>query len=114
MVLISFKNQSAGIFFVFGTFMAGPAYHYWFNYLDELPAAVYRLKQLKTRSTLLHSFSEYLMFGGIFLLITLMFDDKFSLFILLLLFGSFLTVGMVILFSFSHILSYFLTEQHLS
>ena len=40
----------AGIFFVFGTFMAGPAYHYWFNYLDELPATVYRLKQLKTRS----------------------------------------------------------------
>ena len=42
---------STGVFFVFGTFLAGPAYHYWFSYLDELPAAVYRLKQLKTRST---------------------------------------------------------------
>ena len=48
--LIASYSIFPGVFFVFGTFLAGPAYHYWFSYLDELPAAVYRLKQLKTRS----------------------------------------------------------------
>jgi hypothetical protein len=43
--------KRAGIFFVFGTFLGGPAYHYWFNYLDELPAVAYRLKALRERGT---------------------------------------------------------------
>ena len=48
-----------GIFFVFGTFLAGPAYHYWFNYLDELPAHAYRLKQLRQRGEYVERPNKY-------------------------------------------------------
>ena len=30
-----------GVFFVFGTLISGPAYHYWFGYLDLVSAASY-------------------------------------------------------------------------
>eukprot|EP00596_Hydrurales_sp_CCMP1899_P000946 CAMPEP_0119037504 /NCGR_PEP_ID=MMETSP1177-20130426/5895_1 /TAXON_ID=2985 /ORGANISM="Ochromonas sp, Strain CCMP1899" /LENGTH=312 /DNA_ID=CAMNT_0006998867 /DNA_START=501 /DNA_END=1439 /DNA_ORIENTATION=- len=49
--------KRAGIFFVFGTFLGGPAYHYWFNYLDELPAMAYRLKALRERGKILESYA---------------------------------------------------------
>ena len=44
---------------MFGTFLAGPAYHYWFNYLDELPAHAYRLKQLRQRGEFVEIADKY-------------------------------------------------------
>ena len=44
---------------MFGTFLAGPAYHYWFNYLDELPAHAYRLKQLRQRGEFAERADKY-------------------------------------------------------
>ncbi len=46
-----------GVFFLFGTVVGGPAYHYWFNYLNELPAALWRLKQTRQRGQILRSYA---------------------------------------------------------
>ena len=52
---ISYKRT--GIFFLFGIFIAGPSYHYWFNYLNELPAALWSLKQSNQRWRILRAYA---------------------------------------------------------
>lgn len=47
----------AGIFFVYGTVIAGPLYHIWFDRLDRLPAAMYRLRQHRHRNELLKAYA---------------------------------------------------------
>ncbi|RYH17874.1 Mpv17/PMP22 family protein [archaeon] len=44
-------------FFIFGTFVGGPSYHYWFNYLNELPAMLWRMKQSRHRGKILRAFA---------------------------------------------------------
>lgn len=51
-------------FFLFGTFIGGPAFHYWFNYLNELPAMFLRMKQSRHRGKILHAYA-YLKAHGI-------------------------------------------------
>ena len=46
-----------GIFFVYGTAIGGPAYHYWFNYLNELPALLWRMKQTRQRNRIIRSYA---------------------------------------------------------
>ena len=53
--IISYKRT--GIFFLFGIFIAGPSYHYWFNYLNELPAALWSLKQSNQRWRILRAYA---------------------------------------------------------
>eukprot|EP01039_Chlorochromonas_danica_P003101 gene3101-3395_t len=45
------------IFFLYGTFIGGPAYHYWFNYLNELPALLWRMKQSRQRGKILRAYA---------------------------------------------------------
>jgi hypothetical protein len=45
----------AAVFFVYGTCIAGPIYHVWFDRLDRLPAALYRLRQHRNRSEILRA-----------------------------------------------------------
>lgn len=49
--------QRLGIFFTFGTAIGGPAYHYWFNYLNELPALLWRMKQTRQRNRIIRSYA---------------------------------------------------------
>jgi hypothetical protein len=52
------------VFFLFGTFVSGPAMHYWFNYLNELPAALWQLKQMRHRGNILRAYA-YLKSHGV-------------------------------------------------
>lgn len=45
------------VFFVYGTCVAGPVYHYWFNYLNELPQVLWRLKQSQQRGKILRAYA---------------------------------------------------------
>ena len=53
-----------GIFFVFGTVISGPAYHYWFNQLNELPLRLWNLKNVRHRGKILTAYT-YLRAHGI-------------------------------------------------
>lgn len=46
-----------GIFFVYGSAIAGPMYHYWFSKLDLLPAAMFQLRQTRQRAELLKAYA---------------------------------------------------------
>jgi hypothetical protein len=54
----------SAVFFVFGTFISGPAYHYWFNYLNELPNIMWQLKQSNHRGKIVRAYT-YLRSQGI-------------------------------------------------
>lgn len=49
--------RRAGIFAIYGTFIAGPLYHAWFNNLDKLPAAMYLLRQHRHRSEVMKAYA---------------------------------------------------------
>jgi hypothetical protein len=49
--------KRVGIFFVYGTLIAGPAYHIWFSRLDLLPAAVFQLRQHRYRAEILRAYA---------------------------------------------------------
>jgi hypothetical protein len=51
-------------FFLFGTIISGPAMHYWFNYLNELPALMWQYKQIHHRGKILRAYA-YLKSHGI-------------------------------------------------
>ncbi len=53
-----------GIFLVFGTVISGPAFHYWFNKLNELPLHLWKLKNVRHRGKILQSYG-YLRAHGI-------------------------------------------------
>lgn len=44
-------------FFIYGTCVAGPVFHYWFNYLNELPQVLWRLKQSRQRGNILRAYA---------------------------------------------------------
>ena len=52
------------IFFLFGSTIAGVAYNYWFNYLNELPQLLWRMKQTRHRGKILRAYA-YLKAHGI-------------------------------------------------
>ncbi len=56
-VTTTINYKRLAVFFVFGTIVGGPAYHYWFNYLNELPAVLWRLKQTRQRGNILRSYA---------------------------------------------------------
>lgn len=45
------------IFFAYGTLLAGPMYHVWFNQLDLLPAAMFKLRQMRQRNEVLKAYA---------------------------------------------------------
>jgi hypothetical protein len=49
--------ERAGVSLVYGTVIAGPLYHVWFDRLDRLPAAMYRLRQHRHRAELLRAYA---------------------------------------------------------
>lgn len=48
--------KRTGVMFVFGTFVAGPMYHYWFGALDQLPIKALKLRQYKQRAEVVRAF----------------------------------------------------------
>jgi hypothetical protein len=54
---VRLDKKRVGIFFVFGTVFSGPVYHYWFNYLNELPAVLWQIKQMKHRGKILRAYA---------------------------------------------------------
>ena len=68
------------VFFIWGTFIGGPSYHYWFNYLNELPALLWKLKQTQQRGKILRAYA-YLKTHGI----EVKLGNQYHLFVLLLL-----------------------------
>eukprot|EP01038_Epipyxis_sp_PR26KG_P013843 gene13843-18566_t len=61
---LSLDKSRLAISFLFGTLISGPAYHYWFTYLNELPTLLWRLKQTRQRGKILRSYA-YLKTHGI-------------------------------------------------
>jgi hypothetical protein len=57
------KNRTIA-FFIFGIGLGGPAFHYWFNYLNELPALLWYMKQIRHRDKILRAYA-YLKAHGI-------------------------------------------------
>jgi len=57
------KNRTLA-FLIFGTVIGGPLYHYWFNYLNELPALLWQMKQTQHRDKILRAYA-YLKAHGI-------------------------------------------------
>lgn len=57
------KNRTIA-FFIFGIGLGGPAFHYWFNYLNELPALLWNMKQIRHRDKILRAYA-YLKAHGI-------------------------------------------------
>jgi hypothetical protein len=45
------------VFFIYGTFIAGPIYHYWFNQLDLLPSAAFRIRQDRQRLKIVRAYA---------------------------------------------------------
>lgn len=56
-VPLEINGKRCLIFFIFGTCVGGPAYHYWFNYLNELPALLWRMKQSRQRGSILRAYA---------------------------------------------------------
>lgn len=56
-VPLNISLKRCWIFFVYGTVIGGPAYHYWFNYLNELPALLWRMKQSRQRGSILRAYA---------------------------------------------------------
>lgn len=53
----TFDKKRLAVFFIYGTCVAGPVYHYWFNYLNELPQVLWRLKQSRQRGKILRAYA---------------------------------------------------------
>ncbi len=53
----------AAVFGVYGTVIAGPLYSVWFGRLDQLPAAMYRLRQHRQRSEILRAYTVLRRYG---------------------------------------------------
>lgn len=49
--------QRAGVFLFYGTVIGGPCYHYWFGWLDQLPTAMWRLRQNRQRLQILRAYA---------------------------------------------------------
>jgi hypothetical protein len=61
---VSVDWSRSSVFFVFGCVISGPAYHYWFNSLNELPTLLWQLKQSNQRTRILRAYA-YLRSQGI-------------------------------------------------
>lgn len=55
--------KRAGLFLLYGTVIAGPLYHIWFNRLDQLPAAMYKLRQHRHKTEILKAFRTLQRYG---------------------------------------------------
>lgn len=53
----SFNKTRLLIFLVYGTVIGGPAYHYWFGWLDRLPLQMYQLRQHRHRTEIMRAYS---------------------------------------------------------
>jgi hypothetical protein len=53
------------IFLTFGTVIGGPAFHYWYNYLNKVPHMVGKLLKLKQSHKVLDSFVYLKSFGAV-------------------------------------------------
>lgn len=51
------------VFTLFGTVVGGPAFHYWYNYLNEVPALLLQLKRSRQRGKILRSYAYLKSFG---------------------------------------------------
>ena len=49
--------KRALVFFVYGTVIAGPLYHIWFNNLDRLPGVMYQMRMHRQRSEIMKAYS---------------------------------------------------------
>lgn len=58
-----FNTKRAIVFTLFGTFVGGPAFHYWYNYLNEVPALLWQLKKSQQRGKILRSYAYLKSFG---------------------------------------------------
>lgn len=52
-----FDLTRMGIFLVFGTLIGGPAYTAWFGWLDQLPAKLYAMRQIRQRAEILRAYN---------------------------------------------------------
>lgn len=53
----SLSWKRLGVFFVYGTLIAGPLYHAWFGYLDTLPGIMFRLRSSRVRREILSAYA---------------------------------------------------------
>lgn len=53
----SMNWKRLGIFFIYGTVIAGPSYHLWFSRLDLLPAAMLQLRAHRQRAEVLRAYA---------------------------------------------------------
>lgn len=61
-MIVDYKRMT--IFFIFGTVLAGPSFHYWYNYLNEIPTLLWSLKKFRQRGRILKAYT-YLKSHGI-------------------------------------------------
>lgn len=58
-----FNYKRAMVFTFFGTCIGGPAFHYWYNYLNEVPAILLQLKRSRQRGKILRAYAYLKSFG---------------------------------------------------
>mmetsp|Transcript_2822 Transcript_2822/g.4696 ORF Transcript_2822/g.4696 Transcript_2822/m.4696 type:complete len:327 (-) Transcript_2822:96-1076(-) len=58
-----FNYKRLAVFTTFGTVVGGPAFHYWYNYLNEVPAMLLQLKRSRQRGKILRSYAYLKSFG---------------------------------------------------
>jgi hypothetical protein len=51
------------VFTLFGLFIGGPAFHYWYNYLNEVPAILWTLKKSQQKTKILRAYAYLKSFG---------------------------------------------------
>jgi len=58
-----FNYKRLLVFTAFGTVIGGPAFHYWYNYLNEVPAIMLQLKRSRQRGKILRAYAYLKSFG---------------------------------------------------
>jgi hypothetical protein len=52
-----FNGKRTFVFAMFGTIVGGPAFHYWYDYLSEIPGLLWQLKKSRQRGKILRSYA---------------------------------------------------------
>jgi len=58
-----FNYKRTAVFTMFGAMVGGPAFHYWYNYLNEIPALLWTLKKSRQRGKILRAYAYLKSFG---------------------------------------------------
>lgn len=58
-----FDLKRLAVFTLFGTVIGGPAFHYWYNYLNEVPAMLLQLKRSRQKGKILRAYAYLKSFG---------------------------------------------------